>query len=116
MKGTTHTISELKRMLSLIMLSIFLYSSTPRSLLHEAFANHKDTIDKPLHNQHEIGPRHVHCLFMHMHLAPYTPPTLQITFINTWIQFSFQPSGYSLIYAQSLSIQRLRAPPVLTTA
>lgn len=111
MGGLVSGISKIKPLLSLLLLSIFLYSSTPRSLLHEAFAHHHDTVDHPTDGQAQVSPRHVHCAFLHMHLTPYTPPSASFAIISSWVVFSYQLPGYHSIHSLPVAFKRLRAPP-----
>ncbi|MBX6379906.1 MAG: hypothetical protein IRZ01_04405 [Thermoflavifilum aggregans] len=71
--NSAHHTSRIRLLLSTWLLSIFIYSSAPRILLHEIFANHDDTIDLPVGNLYHVSPQHIHCAFMHIHLAPYIP-------------------------------------------
>ncbi|HVB02345.1 MAG TPA: hypothetical protein VNE41_01375 [Chitinophagaceae bacterium] len=100
-----------KKIVSLVILVVFFFSTTPPDFLHKLFANHQDTIDS-IHQDARFSPRHIHCVFLHIVLSHYmadtTAPVIseQLFFQNLLINI---PDSYHEIFQDGPS---LRAPPV----
>lgn len=101
----------LRRILSIALLVVFFFSTTPRQFLHHLFANHHDTIDQPIGPVDQVSTIHIHCAFLHINIAPYISPDRIIhpEFVRTFPEqkeylISPVPLALNLHYS-------LRAPP-----
>lgn len=101
-----------KRFFAIFLASVFFYSTTPREFLHDVFADHSDTVDHPLpKGDFAISDMHVHCAFMHMHIAPYVFGQKGSLSNNELVYSLFIRKISQGIFKLAIPLHSLRAPP-----
>jgi hypothetical protein len=101
------------KIFAIFLLGVFFYSTTPPDFLHKVFANHKDTVDKPLGKTDQISFKHTHCLFLTIIIAPYVAP--EKNFASKYIKVVFQTLHeytYDSYHSVFIHISYLRGPPI----
>jgi hypothetical protein len=101
-----------KKILSVFLLVVFFYSTTPGDFLHKLFANHKDSIDKPVGKVYQFSKKHIHCAFLCIRIAHYDAarfPFYQSILGGYYVIAAIIPVSYRCTDIRTAS---LRAPPL----
>jgi hypothetical protein len=102
----------LQKILSVALMLVFFYSTTPRDFLH-LLADHKDTMDLVYNGTAQLSGQHIHCGFLHIDIAPFLAAGNTVfTYSDTF----FRELRYTISVIHPITVFHffsLRAPPSL---
>ncbi|WP_344981382.1 hypothetical protein [Compostibacter hankyongensis] len=102
----------MKKGLSLLLLVVFFYSTTPAAFLHAVFANHKDTREHyTVDGSGHISPVHIHCPFLHFSTTPFVSPEGILLSTAQVIQETLVQPIATCTFVLYSPFPALRAPP-----
>jgi hypothetical protein len=111
---------QVVKIVSWLMLVVFLIGTAPKEYLHHLLYTHTDTVD-PVYKKGEfvISKAHIHCSFLGFVFAPFVASEKQfITFKTEGCMTQYQLPSYYYLYSSTHRVVSLRGPPadLATTA
>jgi len=101
------------KIVSWVMLVVFLLGVAPKDYLHELVYHHVDTVD-PVYKKGEIviTGKHIHCNFLGFVFAPFVATGQQfLSFKEVPFYTKYLSSHYEYFYSYPHKVISLRGPP-----
>lgn len=107
------TYTVIQKILSQILLAVFLFALMPHEFIHDEIARHKDTVD--LHHSHDaVSPHHIHCKFLQVVLAPYLAGQVEAVNPVQHAYCVFRETPVTFFGIKRLYYNTLRGPPAFS--